>query len=129
MIKSLNTPAGQLVSGALLATAVAGAYLIGGQDVGGSLTAGAVVLGFVLLVVVARRRSDTFDVMSGIGDERTHHLYQRSVAFAGSVMSLVLPGWWLVTVALGEPNVTLSLLCAIFALAWLGAAVVLSRRS
>ena len=129
MIKSLNTPAGQLASGALLATAVAVAYLIGGQEVSESLISAAVVFGFVVLVVVARRRSDTFEVMSGVGDERTRHLYQRSVAFAGSVMSLVLPGWWLVTVALGEPNLTLSLLCAIFAVAWLGAVVVLSRRS
>jgi hypothetical protein len=44
-------------------------------------------------------------------------------------MSFVLPGWWLVTVAKGEPDTTLSLLCAIFAGAWAGAAVVLPRRS
>jgi hypothetical protein len=128
MIKSLNTPAGQLASGALLAVAVTVAYLVGDQGAGDALLAGAIVLGFVLLVVAARRRSDTFEVMSGMGDERTRHLYQRSVAFAGSVMSLVLPGWWLVTVALGEPNITLSVLCAIFAVTWIGAVVVLSRR-
>ena len=55
-------------------------------------------------------------------------LYTRSVAFVGSVMAFVLPGWWLVTVAIGEPNETLSLLCAIFAVLWIGAVVVLARR-
>jgi hypothetical protein len=40
-------------------------------------------------------------------------------------MSFVLPGWWLVTVAIG----TLSLCAAIFALSFVGAAVVLARRS
>ena len=43
-----------------------------------------------------RRRSDTLDVMSGIGDERAKLLYTRAVAFAGTVMSFVLPVWWLV---------------------------------
>ena len=42
--------------------------------------------------------------MSGIGDERTRSLYRDACAFAGSVMSFVLPGWWLVTVAKGDPN-------------------------
>ena len=129
MIKSLNTPAGLLLSGALLGAAVAVAYLVGGQDVVESLIAGVIVFGFMVLVVVGRRRSDTFSVMSGVGDERTRHLYQRSVAFAGTVMSIVLPGWWLITVAQGEPDTTLSVLCAIFALAWMGAVVVLPRRS
>jgi len=129
MIKSLNTPAGQLVSGALLAIAATAAYLVGGQGTGEALIVGALVFGVMLLVVVARRRSNTFEVMSGIGDERTRHLYQRSMALSGSVMSFVLPGWWLVTVALGEPNITLSVLCAVFALVWPATVVVLSRRA
>jgi hypothetical protein len=36
------------------------------------------------------------------------------------------PGWWLVTSR--EPNESLSLLCAILAVVWLGAVVVRSRR-
>jgi Predicted membrane protein (DUF2178) len=128
-MKSLNTASAQLAMGALIAAAVFAAYLIGGQEIGEALFAGGIVLAFMVLIVVARRRSDTFDVMSGIGDERTRSLYQRAVAFAGTVMSFVLPGWWLVTVAQGEPNTTLALLCAIFALVWLAAVVVLSRRS
>jgi hypothetical protein len=43
-------------------------------------------------------------------------------------VAFVLPGWWLVTVAIGEQNETLSILCAIFAVLWLGAVVVLARR-
>jgi hypothetical protein len=129
MIKSMNTSTGLLLSGALLAGALVAAYLVGGQSVGEALIGGALVFGFMLLVVVARRRSDAFDVMSGVGDERTRHLYVRSVAFAGTVMSIVLPAWWLVTVATGEPNTTLSLMCAVFALSWIGAVIVLSRRA
>jgi hypothetical protein len=129
MIKSMNTSTGLLLSGALIAAAVVAAYLVGGQAVGEALIGGALVFGFVVLVVVARQRSDTFDVMSGVGDERTRQLYMRSVAFAGTVMSIVLPAWWLVTVATGEPNTTLSLLCAIFAVSWVAGVVVLSRRS
>ena len=129
MIKSLNTPAGQLVSGALLAIAATVAYLVGGQGTGQALLVGALVFGVMLLFVVARRRSDTFEVMSGMGDERARHLYQRSMAFSGSVMSFVLPGGWLVSVALGEPNTTLSVLCAVFGLVWLATVLVLSRRA
>jgi len=129
MMKTLSTPAAQLAMGALIAAAVFAAYLLGGQSLGDAAIAGGLVLGFMVLITVARRRSDTFDVMSGIGDERTRSLYQRAVAFAGTVMSFVLPGWWLVTVAQGDADMTLALLCAIFALSWLLAVVVLSRRS
>ena len=128
MIRSLNTPAGLVASGVVIAAAVVAAYLAGGQSTGDALSAGGGVLALVALVAIARRRSDALAVMSGIGDERTRHLYIRSVAFAGTVMSVVLPGWWLVTVAIGEPNATLSLLCAIFAVAWISGVVVLSRR-
>jgi hypothetical protein len=43
-------------------------------------------------------------------------------------MSIVLPAWWLVTVASGEPDTTLSARCAIFAVSWIAGVVVLSRR-
>jgi hypothetical protein len=49
------------------------------------------VFGFMVLVVVARRRSDAFDVMSGVADERTRHLCVRSVAFAGTVCRSCCP--------------------------------------
>jgi hypothetical protein len=56
-------------------------------------------------------------------DTAERALYTRSVAFVGSVMAFLLPTWWLVTVALGEQNETLSILCAIFAVLWVGAVV------
>jgi hypothetical protein len=86
------------------------------------------IAAFAALVHFGRRRSGTIEVMSGLGDERTRSLYTRAVAFAGSVMSIVLPGAWLVTVAQGDPNQALSLMCAVFAVAFIGAVVVLSRR-
>jgi hypothetical protein len=87
------------------------------------------VLAFLLLVLLGRRHSDTLDVMSGIGDERGKLVYTRAVAFAGTVMSFVLPIWWLVTIAQGDPDDTLSLMCAIFGVSFILAVVVLARRS
>jgi hypothetical protein len=66
--------------------------------------------------------------MSGIGDERAKLLYTRAVAFAGTVMSFVLPIWWLVTIAQGDPNEVLSICCAIMGLSFLFAVAVLARR-
>jgi hypothetical protein len=66
--------------------------------------------------------------VSGTGDERVRSLYTQAVAIAGAVMSFLLPGWWLVTVAQGEANDTLSLLCAIFGATFVVAVAVLARR-
>jgi hypothetical protein len=103
------------------------AFAIGGDPADGAIGA-ALVLGFLLLVYFGRRRSDTLDVMSGIGDERGKLLYTRAVAFAGTVMSFVLPIWWLVTIAQGDPNEVLSIACAIFGVSFIFAVVVLARR-
>jgi len=119
--------AGQLSMGMLLVVGVFVAFAIGGDPVDGAIGA-AIILGFLLLVLFGRRRSDTLDVMSGIGDERAKLLYTRAVAFSGTVMSLVLPIWWLVTIAQGEPNNVLAICCAIFGVTFLAAVVVLARR-
>jgi uncharacterized protein (TIGR03382 family) len=119
--------AGQLSLGLLLVLAVFVAFAIGGDAGNGAISA-AIVLAFLLLVLLGRRRSDTLDVMSGIGDERGKVLYTRAVAFAGTVMSFVLPGWWLVTIAQGDPNEVLSACCAIFGASFVLAVVVLARR-
>ena len=84
---------------------------------------------FVAMVHFGRRRFNTLEVMSGTGDERVRSLYTQAVAVAGAVMSFVLPGWWLATVAQGEPNNVLSALCAIFGLTFIAAIAVLARRS
>jgi 4-amino-4-deoxy-L-arabinose transferase-like glycosyltransferase len=87
-----------------------------------------VLLAFTAVVHFGRRRSNTLEVMSGTGDERVRSLYTQAVAIAGTVMSFLLPGWWLVTVAQGDPNETLSLLCAIFGVSFILAIVVVARR-
>jgi hypothetical protein len=120
--------AGQLSLGLLLVAAVFVAFAIGGDPGNGAVSA-AIVLAFLLVVLLGRRRSDTLDVMSGIGDERGRLLYIRAVAFAGTVMSFVLPIWWLVTIAKGEPNDVLALCCAIFGASFIGAVAILARRS
>ena len=87
-----------------------------------------VLLAFTAVVHFGRGRSNTLEVMSGTGDERVRSLYTQAVAIAGTVMSFLLPAWWLVTVAQGDPNETLSLLCAIFGVSFILAIVVLARR-
>ena len=83
---------GQLTLGLVLVAAVFAAFAAGGDATYGLVSA-ALVLAFLLLVYFGRRRSDTLDVMSGIGDERGKLLYTRAVAFSGTVMSFVLPIW------------------------------------
>jgi hypothetical protein len=122
------SPTGQLMFGLVLVAAVFVAFTVGG-DAGQGAVSAAIVLAFLLLVLLGRRYSDTLDVMSGIGDERGKLLYTRAVAFAGTVMSFVLPVWWLVTIAQGDPDDTLSLMCAIFGVSFILAVVVLARRS
>ena len=119
---------GQLSMGLALVVAVFVAFVVGG-DVGNGAISAAIVLAFLLLVLFGRRRSDTLAVMSGLGDERTRLLYTRAVAFAGTVMSFVLPIWWLVTIAQGDPSNVLSACCAIFGFSFVGAVFVLARRS
>ena len=127
MMNSLQTPVAQLVGGLLIAAAVGVAFVIG-DDAGSGLVSAAIVAAFVLVLYFGRRRSESVQVMSGIGDERTRQLYTRATAFAGSVMAFVLPAWWLVTVAQGEPDTTLNVLCAVFGFTWVAAAIVLPRR-
>ncbi len=115
--------------GMLAITVVTGAMFWIGEDAQAGLRSGALLLAATLVVYVGRSRSATIEAVSGIGDERTVSLYGRALAFAGSVLSLVLPGWWLVTVARGEADDTLAALCLVFAVAFVGACVVLQRRS
>lgn len=117
----------QAVLGGLLGAAVIAAFWIGEGAVA-AIAPALLVLGFLALVLVGRRRSETLDVMSGIGDERSRSHYQRAVAFAGSTMVWVIVGWWLVSVALGEPNETLAVLAAVGALSWAGAAIFYAKR-
>jgi len=98
------------------------------SDVGSGLVAGALVLAVAVAVQAGRRRSPTLEAMGGLGDERVRHINMRASAFVGSLMSIVLPAAWLVSVARGEPDTTLSALCALAGAAWIGSIVVLQRR-
>ena len=74
------------------------------------------------------RRGGTLETMSGVGDERTRVLAQRATAFTGNAMALVLAAWGLVAAAAGEFNTTIGILSLIFAVIWVGASAVYSRR-
>jgi hypothetical protein len=117
------------VMGMLAITAACVAVFWAAEGPEAALPFGAVLLAFTALVHFGRRRSNTLEVMSGTGDERVRSLYMQAVAIAGTVMSFVLPGWWLVTIAQGDPDETLSLMCAIFGASFVLAVVVLARRS
>ena len=55
-------------------------------------------------------------------------LYTRASSATATVLSLVIVGWWLVTVVQDEPNRTLSVLGAVFAVTFLGGCFALQRR-
>jgi hypothetical protein len=117
------------VAGMLAITAATTAVFWIAQGFDAALPVALLLLAFTAVVHFGRRRSNTLEVMSGTGDERVRSLYMQAVAIAGTVMSFLLPGWWLVTVANGEPNDTLALLCAIFGATFVVAVTVLARRS
>jgi hypothetical protein len=112
----------------LIAAAVMAAFWIA-EGAGPGLLAGGWILAFAALIHFGRRRSDTLNVMSGVGDERIRALYVRAVAFAGTVIAFVVPGWWLVTVVQGDQNEALALVSAIFGVSFVAATVFLARRS
>jgi hypothetical protein len=111
----------------LLVVVTAVAFLIGGDAIGAAIAAG-ILLTAVVALELLRRRSDTGEVISGIGDERVRALYLRATALSANVLVTVLVGWWLVSVAAGDPNPTLSTLGAVWGVTWLLTAAVLSRR-
>jgi hypothetical protein len=117
------------VIGMLAITAATTAVFWIAQGFDAAFPVGLVLLAFTAVVHFGRRRSNTLEVMSGTGDERVRSLYTHAVAIAGTVMSFLLPAWWLVTVAQGDQNETLALLCAIFGVTFVLAIVVLARRS
>jgi len=117
------------VAGMLAITAATTAVFWIAQGFDAALPVALLLLAFTAVVHFGRRRSNTLEVMSGTGDERVRSLYMQAVAVAGTVMSFLLPGWWLVTVAQGEPNDVLSALCAIFGVTFIAAIAVLARRS
>jgi hypothetical protein len=128
MNKTMNNWNVQLIGMFGIAAAVVAVFWAA-EGFEAALPGAAILLGFIAILHFGRGRSDTLSVMSGVGDERTRSLYTQAVAVAGAVMSFLLPGWWLVTVAQGDPNTTLSVLAAVFGFTFIGAVAVLARRS
>ena len=122
-----QTTRAQLVAMLLLSFAVFAAFWIG-EGLESAWPPLLILLAFTGFIQLFRSRSGTVEVMGGIGDERTTALYTRASSWTASVMTLVLPAWWLVTVALGDPNQTLSLVCAIFGVTWVVMSVLAARR-
>jgi|SRR4051812_16270460 hypothetical protein len=116
------------VAGMLAITAATTAVFWIADGIEPALAVGLLLLGFTAVVHFGRHRSNTLEVMSGTGDERVRSLYLRAVAFTGMVMAFLLPAWWLVTVAQGDPNEVLNWLCAIYGATFVLAIVVLARR-
>jgi hypothetical protein len=127
MNEVMNKWSVQLAGMLALAAAFIG-VLWAADGIAAAVPAAALLLGLIALLHFGRRRSGTLEVMSGVGDERTRTLYTQAVAFTGNVMIAVLLGWWLVTVALGDPNETLSALGAVAGVTFVLAIVVLARR-
>jgi hypothetical protein len=123
-LNNWNVQLAALIVIALIATGV----FFAAEGLAGALPVAVVMCGFIALVHFGRRRSGTIEVLSGVGDERAQSLYVRAVAFAGTVMSFVLPGWWLVTLARDQPSDTLNALCVVFGASFLAAVLVLARR-
>jgi len=116
------------VAGMLVITAATTAVFWIAQGFDAALPIALVLLAGTAVVHFGRRHFGTLEVMSGTGDERVRSLYMRAVATAGTVMAFLLPAWWLVTVAQGNPNEVLNWLCAIFGLTFILAVVVIARR-
>ena len=128
MTRSLfNSPRGELAGMVALSFAVFGAFWIG-EGLRAALPPLLILLAFTALVHLGRSRSETVAIMSGIGDERTRVLYTRAAAATATVLSIVLPAWWLVTIARGEANETLSVVCAIFGVVFVASSLMLARR-
>ena len=127
MTETMNSPRAQLAGMLAIAAATAAAFWIADGPTA-AIFPFALIGGFSLLVYFGRNRSDTLDVMSGIGDERSRTLYTRALAYTGTILSFVLPAWWLVTVASGEPDETLTLVCALFGVTFIVSTIVVARR-
>ncbi len=128
MNEAMNNWSVQVIGMALIGAATTAVFWIA-EGFEAALPVALIMTACIAVVHFGRRRSNVLEVMSGTGDERVRSLYMRAVAFAGAVMAWVLPGWWLVTVAQGDSNETLNILCVIFAFCFITAVIWLARKN
>jgi hypothetical protein len=115
----------------VLCAAVFVAVLIA-DGLGSALFAGALLLCLTLALLVGRTRSETVEVMTGIGDERTRAITTIAAAWTAYAMVLILIGWWLIALATGADETvqrTLAQFGVVFTVTWLVCTLVARRRS
>lgn len=115
-------------AGMLAVAMLTGAAFWAGEGLEAAIPPFVAIVVLTGVIALGRSRSDALSTMSGVGDERTRANYQRALAFAANVVAFVVPGWWLVTVAQGTPDDTLSGVAAIFGVSWVVAVVYFARR-
>ena len=110
-----------------------GLLVSGAMVIGGSLTAGLITFGlFVAFAAVFYfgRRNETIEGLAAPGrDERWEMINQRALAFAGTIMILILVGGWIVEVANGNDGSPYSEIIGAGAIAYFAAALWLRSRS
>jgi hypothetical protein len=124
--RSTRLRQGQLILALAITAAIVAAFWIGGS-IEWAIPSAIVMLGFIAAMVL-RDRSQTAEVVYGVGDERTRSLYLKSTSAAGTAMLAVIVVWYLVTVAAGDPDETLGALAVLFNGTLIAAAAVVSRR-
>ncbi len=128
MTMTMNTrTTARLVAALALAVVIPAIFWITQGAVAGLITAG---WGWATILVfhLGRQHSEAVKVVSGMGDERIRSLNVKALAFAGWVMWAAVTGWWLVSAATGNENVSVGILAATFGVAYIGAAIYLGRR-
>jgi hypothetical protein len=111
-----------------ISVAVGLAFTMGQGPMAGLLATAGMLL-FTAVLAVGRRRSDGLRVAGGAGDERNRALYTRALATSGGLLGLVVTGWFLVTVATGDPDPVLLVLTVLFAASFLLTAAYQARTS
>jgi hypothetical protein len=117
----------RLVAALALAVVIPGIFWITQGAVAGLITAGW-GCATILVFHFGRQHSEAVNVVSGMGDERIRSLNVKALAFAGWVMWAAVTGWWLVSAATGNENVSVGILAATFGVSYIGAAIYLGRR-
>ncbi len=111
-----------------------GVVMLVAQWIGGDLSGGVVSLGimvaFAAVVVVAARFSGTAEIMRRpAADERTRSIDLTATAFAGITVIMVILAAFVYELAQGHDASPYTQLGAVAGIAYLGALIVLQRRS
>ena len=127
MTSKLNTPKTQF---ALLGAAAVAVGVINAADttVPQGALSGLLLFALAAFLYWGRERFDSINVLSGHGDERTRSLFTQASADTGTILAVVITGWWFAGGIAGEVNSTLTILAAVGAASFLTSAWTSSRR-